>query len=191
MKEKDPREKNKKYIKSQNLGNHLHNIRVLKKPDGHLIVRYRPNGEYSDPDIYEYYIRHELWRHKGPFKPTQADKSKSKLAVTRLLLLPKNYMNSLLHKVVCTMKSDQISHVAKSDETILKLGKKLCNKHGHENDNYNDVQQKMRELARLLMELRKTLGLPNHSFAAFFHPKYYRFLETCSNNVAGFDESTN
>ena len=196
--EEDPREKNKKYIKIRNLGNHLHNIRVLKKRDGHLIVRYRPNGDNADPDMYGpcpfcfgYYIRRELWRHKCPLKPTQADKSRSKMAVTSLLLLPNDNLNSLLHKVVCTMKQDQISRVAKSDETILKLGEKLCNKHGHENDKYNYVRQKMRELARLLMELRKTLGLPNHSLAAFFHPKYYRFLVTCSKNVAGFDESTN
>ena len=128
MAEEDPREKNKKYIKIRNLGNHPHNIRVLKKRDGHLIVRYRPNGDNADPDMYgpcpfcyRYYIRRELWRHKCPLKPTQADKSRSKMAATSLLLLPNNNLNSLLHKVVCTMKQDQISRVAKSDETILKL----------------------------------------------------------------------
>ena len=196
--ETDPSTKNKKYIRIRNLGNHLHNIRVLRKREGHLIVKYRPNGENANPDkygpcpyCYGYYPRRELWRHNCPLKPAEAVKTKSKLAVSSLLLLPGNNMNSLLHKVTCTMKSDQISRVAKSDDTILKLGEKLCNKHGHDDDKHNYIRQKMRELARLLMELRRATDQPNNSLANFFHPKYYKYIVSCCRMVAGYDESRN
>lgn len=199
MEEKDPSEQEKIYIKIRNLGNHLHNVRVLRKREGHLIVKYRPSGESANADLYGpcpfcygYYIRRELWRHKCPLKPKEVDNSRSKLAVTSMLLLPQSSIQGpLLQKVVCTMKTDQISRVAKSDETIIQLGEKLCNKHGHDSDKYNYVRQKMREMARLVMELRKTTQLPNSSLASFFHPKYYRILVTCSRIVSGFDESSN
>ena len=199
MEEKDTSKKTKRYIKLRNLGNHLHNLNVLRKREGHLIVKYRPNNDKADPDkygpcpfCYGYYLRRELWRHKCPLKPTKDNNSRSKLAVSSLMLLPQSTVHStLFQKVLCSMKSDQISRVAKSDDTILKLGDKLCNKHGHDADKHNYVRQKMREMARLLVELRKTTQRPNNGLASFFHPQYYRSLVACSKIVSGYDESRN
>ncbi|MEW8546451.1 MAG: hypothetical protein AB2693_23280 [Candidatus Thiodiazotropha sp.] len=89
------------------------------------------------------------------------------------------------------MKNDNVSRIAKSDPTILAFGEKLCNKHGQDEDKHNYIRQKMREMARLLQELRKSTQSQDHKLASFFHPKYFRCIVACSKSISQFDETSN
>jgi hypothetical protein len=60
--------------KLRNLGNHLHNVEVLKENKGLLIVRQRPNEEKQKPTeateyapcpvCYVYLLQQNIWRQK-------------------------------------------------------------------------------------------------------------------------------
>ena len=200
MSENNKQEKDKLYIKIRNLGDHLHNRKVLRSGEGDLAVRYRPrNGDEGNSDhygpcprCYGYYIRRELWRHRCPLAIEQPKEKGLKLASASLLLLPTSpYGSYHLRKVIVGMKGDEISRIAKSDSTIMANAEKLCKKHGHEIERHSYIRQKMRELARLLKELRAEANLPNGTLDLFFSPKYYRLMVYCSKKVACYDEMTN
>ena len=52
------------------------------------------------------------------------------------------------------MRNDEISRIVKSDNTILAFGEKLCTKRGHDEEQHNYIRQKLREVGRLLKDLR-------------------------------------
>ena len=73
MQETNKHEKEKLYEKLRNLGNHLHNIKVLKSGGGLLAVTYRPRsmdgtGSPEDygpcPNYYGYYPRRQRLFHR-------------------------------------------------------------------------------------------------------------------------------
>ena len=67
----DKKKSNALFMKLRNIGNHKHNIDVLKAKTGTLEVMYRPKaGALLKPSQYipcqfcfGYYCRAELWRH--------------------------------------------------------------------------------------------------------------------------------
>lgn len=199
--ESTKKEKDKIYEKIRNLGNHLHNIKVLQEGKGELSVRYRPTDgkahvdDYGPcPYCYGYFIRRELWRHRPSckLKPETVNQTKEKMAVTSRLLLPcTGNSSTILGKVINSMKADDISRIAKSDSTIMAFGEKLCKRHGHDDEQHNYIRQKMREMARLLKEIRAMTHLPNTSLAECLHPQYFNTIVQCSRNIAGFDSSAN
>ena len=89
------------------------------------------------------------------------------------------------------MRHDKISRIAKSDMIIIAFGEKLCSKHGHDNENHNYIRQKMRELARLLQEVRKQLKNQEMSIIQCIDPQLFRTIVESSKSIAGFDESSN
>ena len=89
------------------------------------------------------------------------------------------------------MKLDEVSRVAKSDPTILAYGEKLSSKQGHDVDQHNYIRQKLREAARLLQEMRTSVGSCNMSLEDFIYPEKFKFIVKCCRTVAGFDNATN
>ena len=80
-------EKNKLLTKIRNIGNHLHNVSVLEKGTGTLIVVHRPTDECASPgdyvpcsDCYGYYKKPLLYKHICPFQ----DKSVKKKATSKV-----------------------------------------------------------------------------------------------------------
>lgn len=89
------------------------------------------------------------------------------------------------------MKNDVISRIVKSDSTIIAYGEKLCSRHGHDKEQHNYIRQKLRELARLLQELRLKDGSPNKELSEFIKPSDFRLITECCKGVAAFNQSTN
>ena len=199
--ESDTKQKSLMYEKIRNIGNHLHNIEVIKSEKGQLCVSYRPRGEavvravdYGPcPFCYAYFPRRELWRHNASCKFSTHKKGK-RLTLTvasRMLMPSKSGTTTLLQKVTEALKNDSISRIVKSDSTILAYGEKLCTKHGHDKDQHNYIRQKLREVARLVQELRKESRDENKQLEDFVDPGLFRLITTCCKKVAGYDESTN
>ena len=201
LKESDKDEKLKLYEKIKNIGNHLHNTKVLTTGEGELVVAYRPRKnektEYEDygpcPYCYAYFPKRELWRHNKSCKFSSHQTGKrGNLSAASTLLLPKpKGMSNLFGLIQDKLKNDDISRVAKSDPTITAFGEKLCVRHGHDKEKHNYVRQKLRELARLLQELRKRSGHISMSFEEFVDPQYFKLIAESSKSVTSFDETTN
>ena len=88
----------------------------------------------------------------------------------KLMLFPAIYndSSSILSKLLATMKSDEISVIARNDKLIRDVGVMLLEKHGEKQNNL--VSQKMRELARLVMQLREAEFRPDAHLSEFIKP---------------------
>jgi len=85
------------------------------------------------------------------------------------------------------MKQDNVSLVARKDEVILIYSGALVNKHGTEKVNL--VSQHMRDLARLLIEVRKLCELPSLQLKDAIKPELFDNFAEATKNVSGFDEN--
>lgn len=182
------------------LGNYHHNLTVLETGKGELIVMRRPSssGEKSSPEDFlpcpsccGFLKRHDLWKHAKSckFRPESmkdAPKYQKVQQNAKLMLFPAIYNDSsgILSKLLATMKSDEISAIARNDELIRDVGVMLLEKHGEKQNNL--VSQKMRELARLVMQLRETEFRPDAGLSDFIKPDKFDVVISAVKNISKF-----
>lgn len=127
------------------------------------------------------YAAKQLWRHKKicPGKPKGNEKITNafrfKLCVDR----------DLQEKVFPTMRLDEVSLVAKKDPLICAFGARYLKIH-RETHFINVTSRKMRELSKILIELKKI----EPSIQTLFHaliPKFYDHLVTATKIIAKYD----
>ena len=104
--------------------------------------------------------RQELWKHgkSRKFKPDENEvpkyqkvQEKAKLLLFRAIGCDSS---NVLPKLLAAMKSDEVTLVARNNWLIKELGVLLIEKPGDKQNHF--VSQKMRELARLLLQLCTT-----------------------------------
>lgn len=195
MAEKDSKLKNAKLTKLRNLGNHLENCKVLEEGRGEIIVRYRPTVDVNPrdyvpcPTCYGYFAKKFLWKHSCPLEAvTSSGKKRGQRVKNGTLLLPSGHSD--LDPLLSQLANDNISRVIKSDELILKLARKESAKLGHDAESHNYMRTKLREMGRLLVEVRVVIGDPNATLTSVIHPAKYTSVVAALKNVAGFDSST-
>ncbi|XP_033098469.1 uncharacterized protein LOC117102315 isoform X2 [Anneissia japonica] len=198
MNEKDRKKKSDMMDLIRNKGTHRHNCSVIRNGEGKFIVSYRPshgNAKYDDYGPCEfclgYFIRTDLWKHDCHHK-SAIDKVKytSRPALSSKLLVPPPKGTSLgLYQVTQKLSNDDISRVAKNDPLILENAQRHFMKCGHDVDQHCDIRTKMREAARLLIDLRIITKRPNASMHDFMKPAEFRNVVLGVQRVAGFDEN--
>ncbi|XP_067032827.1 uncharacterized protein [Acropora muricata] len=164
------------------LGNYHHNLTVMETGKGELIVYRRPtSGKGCNPSDFlpcnfclGFIKRQELWKHvkSCKFKPDQNEVPKYQKVQekAKLLLFPAICSDSsnVLSKLFAAMKSDEVTLVARNNWLIKELGVLLIEKHGDKQNHF--VSQKMRELARLLLQLRTTSASLDAQLSDFIKP---------------------
>ncbi|XP_033646694.1 uncharacterized protein LOC117305914 [Asterias rubens] len=190
-------------VKIRNLGNHKHNCNVLRDGKGMLVVAYRPchsKAKASDygpcPSCLAYFVRRELWRHtpKCPLRKPSKKSADGKPTYSRisrqsdLLKPPVKGVSSHLNLIIQSMKKDAVSLVVKTDKLILELAKREFMKVGHDVDQYNYLRTKLREMGRLLLQLRQNTKRPNASLESFINPRCLTDIVSAVHDLAGFDE---
>lgn len=164
------------------LGNYHHNLTVMETGKGELIVYRRPtSGKGCNPSDFlpcnfclGFIKRQELWKHvkSCKFKPDENEVPKYQKVQekAKLLLFPAICSDSsnVLSKLFAAMKSDEVTLVARNDWLIKELGVLLIEKHGDKQNHF--VSQKMRELARLLLQLRTTSASLDAQLSDFIKP---------------------
>ena len=182
------------------LGNYHHNLTVLETGKGELIVMRRPSStsEKSSPEDFLPYPsccgflkRQDLWKHAKSckFKPQDikdVPKYQKVQQNAKFMLFPSicNGSSSILSKLLATMKSDEISLIARNDGLIKDVGEMLLEKHGEKQNNL--VSQKMRELARLVMQLRETELRPDAQLSDFIKPEKFDVVVSAVRNISNF-----
>ncbi|KAK6168062.1 hypothetical protein SNE40_021963 [Patella caerulea] len=192
--------------KLRNLGNHKHNCDVIRKNSGQLIVGYRPSKQSVNPNdygpcsyCYGYYVRQDLWKHRCPLKPQkrknnqddadcECPRIRERMASKSILLKPAPCgVLAPLNQILAPMKSDEISRIVQSDDLILEVAKREFMKAGHDEDQHNYIRSKLRELGRLLWQLRKNTLKPNACLQSFIDPEKFSTLIKSVHDLAGFD----
>ena len=150
-----------------NKGDFNHNYSVIENGSGCIIPRYRARptqlSQTSDYVPCEYcwamYVNTDLWKHQKacPLNENVHDKAKHNEPIENgKLLLPLKvksrylYANILLHMV-----DDEVRCTIKSDPLLTAYGVRLYEKYGHEIHNRSYIANKLRELGRLILSIRK------------------------------------
>ena len=199
---KNSNDRKKELERLRLLGNYQHNLRVLETKCGQLIVVRRPskseeiNGKDFLPcsHCFGFLRKSELWRHNKccPFKNKETDgggdniQQKSKM----LLLSHENTSDSsILRETFASMKSDEITTIAQSDHLIRRYGAHLAER--NDKDRRREVSQGMRQLSRLLLELRRngTETFTTMSLQDYMKPEYFDRLIASVKTLCNLEES--
>ena len=106
------------------------------------------------------------------------------------LLLPvPHHVTSQTMTILNNMRKDEVYTAAVSDPLILQFAHKLTAKHYHDPDLHDHVRNKVREVGRLLVQVRKDHGMSSLSDA--LNPAHFSQLATSVRKVAGFNPETN
>ena len=196
----------KQLVRIRNLGNHRHNCEVLREGKGTLLVAYRPSSSDANADDYgpcprcfAYYVRRDLWRHmpKCPLGKSSSNSDREKKPVggritkqSDLLKPPLLTITSELHDMLQGMKKDAVSLTVKNDRLIVELAKREYMKVGHDVNQHNYLRTKLRELGRLLLQLRNQTGKPNASLESFIKPRCLKMIVSAVHEISGYDAQT-
>lgn len=198
---RDSSKRKKMLNKLRNKGNYEHNTEVITSGTGLLKLRRQPKNVYNSKDYVHcmycqaLYLRRDLWRHvqKCLSKPVEASAEPGR---TRVLSLAKMSESTLCQqisngvwKLLTAMKDDDISAAVCSDFSILQLAQSLFNKHGHDPTKYDYIRQKLREVARLLLALRKDSAI--YTLEDAVKPANIHVVIKAVKKVSGFDEEKN
>ena len=198
--EKDEAKKKRLILKLRNLGNHKNNSKVTKAGEGVFVVAHRPKeAESYDKYIpcrycFGYFATKSIWKHKCLLAPMTDSGAK----VMRVRKGARNLSGRTQEGSVEVgfagllngMRQDEIGTLAGKDHLILQLGRSLCERFGADRDQFNYVRGKMRQVARLLQELRRTCGKNMSSMSDFIHPTQFSEVAAAAKRVAGFQDDT-
>jgi len=199
MMSKDDREMQKYLLRLRNLGNHRHNCEVILTNCGTLAVVYTHDSgpvpvEKADeyvpcPECYGYYDRRQLWRHckhRCLWKlSNDADTHKAIARGSILLPVPK-YVCLQTHEILSHLRKDEVYRAVVNDTTLMEYAHRLTRKHYSDVDKHEHVRCKVRELGRLLIQLKKDHGI--QSIATALDPKYFQNVLSSVRRVAGFSD---
>jgi len=166
-------------------GDYHHNIKCLQTGRGSLVVVRRPSdvGKIRPEDFLPckyclaFVQRTELWRHiKSCSSRMDSERStmcfKRHQKEARLLIAPILYSNTsvspALSQVFAQMVRDEITTVAQNDQLIVTIGDLMANKLQKHNAYY--ISNKMRQLAKLLIRLRKSDNNVDYTLEKFIKP---------------------
>jgi integrase len=195
MHPKRSKERRRMWEKLVNKGDFSHNISVLQSGNGMVIPKKRSeNCSVKDLVPCEkckaLYRKKDLWKHSNfCVALDQNEKSRYPVKNGRLLLPVGNCQEQLVKKVLNSMRDDNVTLTVKSDLRIRDLGKRLFEKHGHEDHKIQYISQKLRELGRLLLA-SKSLRTEIHSIDDLIKSKNWDILIQSVKTVSGYDEET-
>ena len=190
----DKKKEKTELAKLRHAGDHAHNIKVLNKGEGDIVVKRRKRKQTSldrfvpCSKCYGWFSKIDLWRHTCLHKNDDEIPNKKKVA-QGMILLPRKECNDTFSEILLSMRSDVISNVCRNDETICMLGKLETGKSGHDPDRHGYIRTRMREIGRLLLELRKIPGRESDKLEDFITPQRYRDVVDATKAVSSFDQT--
>ncbi|XP_067284389.1 uncharacterized protein [Pseudorasbora parva] len=200
---KHSQERRRLLEKLRNRGNYEHNQEVMESKSGQLKVRRRPGRSEIELSAKTHvhcvyckglYVRKELWRHTQRCPSNMLSKSEPPGKGNVLILADiaestfSQALSPEMWKILGNMKDDDISSVVRNDFIILQLSQCLYNKHGNDPTKYEYIRQKVREMGRLLLSLRKNNSI--FSFEDAVKPNNFNKVVEAVKDVAGYNEES-
>ena len=197
--EENPTERNIALMKLRNLGNHHHNVAVVREQKGDFIVAYRPKDEGTDYRqyitcryCYGYFVKDSMWKHLCPLAPKTADGKaiprlrkgvSNQLSTGSASTEPSGGFASLLNG----LRDDEVGKLVQKDHLILQLGKDMCRRFGGDVEQFNYIRFKMRQAAKILQNIRQSSGL-RLTMSECIDPKKFSDIVNAAQQCAGMDE---
>ena len=181
--------------KLRNAGNHKNNIEVIQSGSGEIVIKRRKRTMTTMDSVVPcvkclgWYAKKDLWRHKC-IKKDQQSVPKRKAVQEGSLLIPQASVNSNYNEILEAMKKDNIYLICKNDDTIRLLGQRETNKNGYDRDRHGYIRNRLRELARLLIELRKLPGCKSSGLSDFLKPSRFSDVVNATKAIAEYSPST-
>jgi len=184
-------------------GDYYHNLQVLSQKCGQLIVVRRPSGNktasYADflpcSGCKGFFLRTEMWRHCKNCEFRQNSLQQSEVSCQKeglMLIAPFWYtattVSPPLAAVLASMELDNISLAAKNDSIILNYGAFVSQNCTASQHTY--VSQRMRQLARLLIELRDANHSPDADLSSFLKPERFDTVVAAVLKVCRYEDCT-
>lgn len=194
---KDTKTKENMLMRMRNIGNHLHNIKVLKQGQGTLIVVHRPSEQthpdaHRDyvpcPDCYGYFRKSLLYRHECHNSKREAKVKANDRVRNGQCLLPGQPEQREFAKFLLSFRCDAVSRVAKSDTLIMKFAERKFEKNGHDSDMHNCIRSEVRKVAQVLIELRGILHDDNLSLTECIAPEKFDDVVDATKRMCGYDD---
>ncbi|XP_022109705.1 uncharacterized protein LOC110989543 isoform X2 [Acanthaster planci] len=86
------------------------------------------------------------------------------------------------------MKKGDVAMVVKNNTLIVELAKRKYMKLGHDVDQHGYIRNRVRELGRLVIQLRENTQQPNASLESFVDPHHLSDIVKAVHDIAGFRE---
>lgn len=184
--------------KLRNKGNYEHSSGVLASGTGLLKLRHKPKEKYKSEDYVPcmycpaMFLRRDLWRHVRNClsKPVEDRAEPGRTRVLSLATMsnaaPCQQISLGVWKLLTVMKDDDISAAVRSDFCTLQLAQSFFNKHGQDPTKYDYIRQKLREVGRLLLILRREFSIQTLEDAV--RPANFKVLIQAVKKVSGFND---
>lgn len=187
----------------KNKGNFIHNRSVLSKNKGSLIVGRRPSlsDEIEANDFlpckfcFMFCKKKKLYRHMKRCKfqiNEETDglkKRRNNLMQCASLLHTDNDYKQLHSDIFSSMKCDDITLIAQTDDLICSFGARLLKNH-RDRHLKNYISQRLRQLSNFLKILRG-LEPDIKQLKDCLVPKYYKTIVEAAKKLSGYDEQKN
>lgn len=153
------KERGQEIMRVRRAGNYKHNVDVLKKGKGEIVVVARHSTETKAEDYLPcesclgFFLKAGLWRHRQVCHFASMKNKKGKVQAEAALLLPSSIEihEGLKTNVISKMSPDEVTIASRTDRIIVRIGERLYQKHGHLPHLRSHISQKMRELGRFLI----------------------------------------
>ena len=188
------RDRNRKCMlvaRLRNLGNHCHNVDVIRKGEGEILVTHRKSGSAEAANYvpcehcYKYVLKRELWRHRCQFGKLQ----KGRVVHEAQMLLPApSNTNPQVYQLLSEMKDGEVRSLAMLDGLILDYAKKLVEVRGMRSR--ADIRDKIRAVTRLLMLVRQEEGMQSASLKDCISPQHFSACLFAVRQLGGYDGQT-
>ncbi|KAK7492313.1 hypothetical protein BaRGS_00016410 [Batillaria attramentaria] len=151
--------------KLRHAGDHQHNIQVFKRGEGEIVVK-RGKRDSSPPQenflpcpkCLGYFQKKDMYRHDCVACPKEDCGPRRQLVKKGKLLMPGVYEkdSEALQLFWNSLTNDNVAVVAKNDSLIGIFGTSAIKtkRKGFDKDNFAQIRNSVRELSRLLIELR-------------------------------------
>ena len=197
--QKNSRERAQAFMSIRNRGNCAHNVQVrLGKRDSELIPwrRKQRNSKNRSHDFLMcstcsgFFFRKTLWRHKRTCSRRRGGSSSGRVQRRAMALLPPEPgVPEGYQQLLDGMVLDDVSLICKTDPLIKSFGVKLFRKHGNEKHQRQYISCRLRELGRLVKELKR--GGQVAQLATYLTPAKFTAVTEAVRVVAKFNNNTN
>ena len=164
-----------------------HNMEVKQKGKGIFIVQRRhgsvnkqPSDYLACPKCLGWYAKKTYAIHKSKCHVVGGEQEVKLFNLS--LEMACSDMSFL--KVLGSMRDDEISRVCRADSQILSFGRRLYNRCNETNENY--VSTKMRELGRLLLQMRSDLKMDNLALRQALVPAHFDAMVNSTRKLCKF-----
>jgi len=196
---KHSKQRRERFVEVLHEGDYHHNYGVLQSKSGTLIPKYRKAGrQYDDFVACQFckglYFRSLLSRHVHNCSMCSDQDRQFKwgeCAKIGKCMLPTDKVqgSSFFQNVIGRMRDDDVKRIVVGDSLLVKLGERMYEKKDVEEHTSGNVSSRLRELGRLVQQVRETSDKKVLSMTAALDPAHFDVVIQSVRQLTNFDDS--